>query len=232
MEQLADGILWYVVFLFSTTCHEAAHAYAAMRLGDLTAYHGGQVTLHPLPHIKREPIGTVLVPLLSYFLGGWMIGWASAPYDPQWALRFPKRSALMALAGPAANLGIVLASVLMIHTGILAGIFIPPESIHFMQVIGAVQEGSSAQVATMLSVLFSLNLLLCVFNLLPLPPLDGSGVLPLMMSESLAARYMQFLLRGGLGFIGLIIAWRVFDVIFRPIHLFVINLLYPGTTYG
>ena len=64
------GLVWYVAFLFSLTVHEAAHALVALKLGDPTAYEGGQVTLNPLPHIKREPFGTVVVPLLSFGLAG------------------------------------------------------------------------------------------------------------------------------------------------------------------
>jgi hypothetical protein len=73
METFVNGIQWYLVFLFSTTLHEASHAFAAMKLGDSTAYEGGQVTLDPLPHIRREPIGTVVVPIISFILGGWMM---------------------------------------------------------------------------------------------------------------------------------------------------------------
>ena len=85
-EMIALGVIWYVVFLFSTTCHEGAHALAAKWGGDPTAFEGGQVTLSPIPHIRREPFGMVLAPILSYVLyrGEWMIGWASAPYDPSW----------------------------------------------------------------------------------------------------------------------------------------------------
>ena len=93
MEKLAEGLLWYVAFLFSTTLHEASHAFAAFRLGDRTAYEGGQVTLDPIPHMRREPIGTIVVPLLSFLLGGWMIGWASTPYNRNWAEQAPKRAA-------------------------------------------------------------------------------------------------------------------------------------------
>src|SRR4029079_6609186 len=106
------GLLWFVVFLFSTTLHHAGHAFAAYRLGDPTAYHGGQVSLSPFPHMQREPFGMVLVPIISFLLsrGTWMMGWAGAPYDPLWAHRHPRRAALMALAGPLANLSLVLAS--------------------------------------------------------------------------------------------------------------------------
>ena len=91
-EFLVQGLIWYIAFLFSTTCHEASHALAAKMGGDLTAFHGGQVTLNPVPHMRREPFGMLLVPLLSYVLGGWMIGWASAPYDPFWQARYPRRA--------------------------------------------------------------------------------------------------------------------------------------------
>ena len=91
---VALGLAWYAAFLFSTCCHEAAHAWAALRLGDPTAYLGGQVSLDPRPHIVREPIGTVVVPLLTFVLTRqWMMGWASAPYDPAWADRHPRRAA-------------------------------------------------------------------------------------------------------------------------------------------
>lgn len=98
---IVDFAIWFVAFLLSLTCHEAAHALAARLGGDRTA--DDQVTLNPLPHMQREPVGMVLFPLLTYALNGWMMGWASAPYDPHWAQRHPRRAALMALAGPLAN---------------------------------------------------------------------------------------------------------------------------------
>src|SRR5262245_49680213 len=71
MEQIGIGFIWFIVFLFSTTVHEAMHAWVAWRGGDPTAYHGGQVSLSPLPHIRREPIGMLLVPLLTAATLGW-----------------------------------------------------------------------------------------------------------------------------------------------------------------
>jgi hypothetical protein len=79
MDNLANGFVYYIAFLFSTTVHEAAHAWAAKLGGDLTAYHGGQVSLDPRPHIRREPIGMVLLPVISTLLSGWPFGFASAP---------------------------------------------------------------------------------------------------------------------------------------------------------
>src|SRR5437660_25605 len=125
-ENLAIGLLRYVVFLFSTTCHEAAHALAAKIGGDPTAALGGQVSLNPIPHIRREPFGMVVVPALSLLTGGFMLGWASAPFDPLWRQRYPRRAAWMALAGPAANFTLVLLSILLIRIGIFTGYFDAP----------------------------------------------------------------------------------------------------------
>ncbi len=230
-DKLADGLVWYVAFLFSTTLHEASHAFAAMRLGDYTAYHGGQVTLDPIPHVRREPFGLVVVPILSFLLGGWMMGWASAPYDPAWALRYPKRSAIMSLAGPAANLLLVIISGVLIHLGISYEVFVAPDSITFIHITEAVDGGNWTHAATMLSVFFSLNLLLFAFNLIPFPPLDGSGALPLFMSPSLAQKYMTKVRTSGFAIFGLLIAWRFFGYLYSPLHLLAINLLYPTHHY-
>jgi len=77
---IAIGMIWYIVFLFSTTCHEGAHSLVARIGGDPTAFHGGQASLNPIPHIRRAPFGMVVVPILTYILPPhWMFGWASAP---------------------------------------------------------------------------------------------------------------------------------------------------------
>src|SRR6059036_4027533 len=114
---LVNGLLWFIAFLFSTTVHEAMHAFVAYRGGDRTAYLGGQVSLSPLPHIRREPIGMLVVPLLTSLTQGWAMGWASAPYDPFWADRYPRRAAWMAAAGPAGNLCIALGAFGLLKLG-------------------------------------------------------------------------------------------------------------------
>lgn len=225
------GAAWYVVFLFSTCCHEAAHAWAALRLGDPTAYHGGQVSLDPLPHIRREPFGTVVFPLVTFALSRqWMMGWASAPYDPQWADRHPRRAAWMSLAGPGANLLLVVIAGLAIRLGIWTGGFEAPAFATFSSVVSAAP-GLAAGAATLLSILFSLNLVLLVFNLLPLPPLDGSGALPLLLPERAARGYLAFARQPMLSLAGLLVAWRLFQPLFDPIHTLALNLLYPEFLY-
>src|SRR5512147_946362 len=120
---IATGFIWFVAFLFSTTVHEAMHALVASKGGDPTAYHGGQVSLSPIPHIRREPIGMLVVPLLTALTQGWAMGWASAPYDPYWAERHPKRAALMAAAGPAGNFMIALLAFGGLRAGLMTGLF-------------------------------------------------------------------------------------------------------------
>ncbi len=134
---LALATVWYAVFIVSLTFHEAAHAFAALKFGDPTAYYQGQVTLDPIPHIRRSPFGMVIVPIVSFILGGWMIGWASAPYDPYWADSNRRKAALMAMAGPAANLVLILLAALAIRAGMLMGYFHAPEQITFSRITAA-----------------------------------------------------------------------------------------------
>ncbi|MFM2295103.1 MAG: hypothetical protein RLZZ350_1516 [Verrucomicrobiota bacterium] len=227
---LTLGIKWYLAFVFSTTLHEAAHAWAGLKLGDDTAYRGGQVTLDPTPHIRREPFGMVVVPIISFLLGGWMIGWASAPYDPNWALNNPRRKALVSLAGPAANLLLVLLCAIFIRVGMMVNCFEAPAHLTFSHVTQALS-GNGVFFASFVSVFFSLSLLLCAFNLLPFPPLDGGGALLLFIPEDKAEKFLNFLHHPGFRMFGLFLAWKIFDVVYPPIQLFAVNLLYPGVGY-
>lgn len=226
------GFIWYIVFLFSTTCHEGAHALAAKIGGDPTAFHGGQVTLNPLPHIQREPFGTVVVPILSYLMAHWMIGWASAPYDPYWQQRHPRRAAWMALAGPAANFTLMLLAAAAIRIGIALGYFHAPYSAGFTNITEAYVPGTAALAATALSILFVLNLLLGTFNLLPVPPLDGNNCVTLLMSEQAGLRFVAWSRQSGFGILGLLLAWTIFDRIFPFVFQLALAALYPGSSWG
>lgn len=230
------GLTWFVVFLFSTTLHEAGHAWAAYKLGDPTAYEGGQVSLNPLPHIQREPMGMILVPLITFAVSlqsgrPWMMGWASAPYNPAWAHRYPRRAALMAMAGPAGNFLLMLTSGLILRVGMGRGIYKPYPvwllGLKYERLVDAVTPGGLAEaVIAPLSILFFLNLILFFFNLLPLPPLDGSAMLPALMSNENAARYNALLHQPMISLLGLLLAWRVFPYVFQPILSFALGLLY------
>ncbi len=230
MPDLTQALVYYAVFLFSTTLHEAAHALVAKLGGDLTAYRGGQVTLDPRPHIRREPVGMVWLPLISVLLSGWPFGFASAPYDPAWAQQHPRRAAWMALAGPGANLLLVLLAVLLVRQGTAAGVFYAPDAVRFGEVVGA--DGAWAGAALLLGVVFSLNLVLAALNLLPFPPLDGSGAVPLLLSDRATAQYQRLVWsHPAIGWVGILVAWQVFDAVFRPVFLVAVNVLYPDAGY-
>src|SRR5882724_1488731 len=123
MDGIPSLIAMYVLFVFSTTCHEAAHAFVAQRGGDDTAYSLGHVTLDPLPHIFRSPWGMVIAPLIGLYYMGYPLGWASVPYDPLWGQRHPLRRALMSLAGPLANYSLALVSIVTLRVLIETGVF-------------------------------------------------------------------------------------------------------------
>ena len=221
---LALGGLWYVAFLLSLTCHEAAHAYVALRGGDSTAASAGQVTLNPLPHMQRELMGTVAVPILTFVLNQWMLGWASAPYSWRWEQLYPHRAGWMALAGPGANFLLALAAGLAIKVGIATDVFQIPASPTFFGVVEA--SGNLEPIASFVSILFTQNVLLMAFNLLPVPPLDGNTAIGLLMPESLARRWFEITRDRAFGILGLVLAWYFFGDLFWPLLTQAIRLLH------
>jgi Zn-dependent protease len=231
-NELAIGFVWFVAFLFSTTVHEAMHAFVAWKGGDSTAYHGGQVSLSPIPHIKREPIGMLAVPLLTSLTQGWAMGWASAPYDPLWAERHPQRAALMAAAGPAGNFMIALLAFGGLRAGLLAGLFVAPEQATFHALVGGTGTGEPTLLGTVLSVFLVLNVFIGLFNLLPLPPLDGFSVVSILLPEAHASKWRALQANPGMSMVGLLIAWRVFPLITGPLFSMLLRLVHPGESYS
>ncbi len=229
---LIDGVFWYVVFLFSTVCHEAAHAWVALKLGDDTAARGGQVSLNPIPHVRREIIGMVVMPLISWFSMGWIMGWASAPYNLQWARTWPKRAAVMAIAGPAANLSLAILAGWLIRVGLGWNVLTSPFNLGPMHLASPVHDGVYYYVARFLSIAVSLNLLLCVFNLLPIPPLDGSSLPLLLLPKTAAEGYSKALHSPVVRLIGLFIVLRGIGPLFPMLLRFAAKILYPSLNYG
>lgn len=237
MHPVVDGLVFYAVFVYSTSLHEAAHAWAALKGGDNTAYAGGQVTLDPRPHIRREPMGMIVVPLISLVVAGWPLGFASAPYNTEWAARHPDRAGWMALAGPGANLLLVVLAALAINIGLATGVFSAPDEINFADVTAATAGTKSMwhSVGYLLGAVFSMNLLLALFNLLPLPPLDGSAAVVLLLPEKKKRAFQRTLWANPqLGLLGLLLGWQVFRYLFEPVFTFSLNVLYAGwdTTYS
>jgi Zn-dependent protease len=215
---LAFGLIEYVVFLLSTTCHEAAHALVAKMGGDSTAFEGGQVSLNPIPHMRRELFGMVILPLLGILTGTGLIGYASAPYDPAWSIRYPKRSGLMSLAGPGANFLLAILAATIMAIGLSTGTF-QPETGASGGLVTAASSDLMAGAATILSVFFTLNLLLGCFNLLPIPPLDGFGVLGLFTDSEgqLRLQRLRMQLRGPWMLVGVLLASRVLGYVYNPV---------------
>lgn len=149
-------ILSIIILIFSVILHEVAHGYMADRLGDPTARLSGRLTLNPLKHI--DPIGSIIVPLITS-LAGFTFGWAKpVPYNPYNLKNKRQGEFLIAAAGPASNL-------------LLALIF--GTIIRFLSIDGSI----SLPVLTVFSYIVIINIVLAIFNLIPLPPLDGSKIL-------------------------------------------------------
>jgi Zn-dependent protease len=154
------------------------------------------------------------VPLLCFASGNPMIGWASAPYDPLWARRYPRRAALMSLAGPATNFVLVLIAALLLNLGAVSGL------------LG--NDGAGAGILKFLSVLFRLNILLCIFNLIPIPPLDGFPALALFVPEEMALRLFDlgYQIRR-FSFLILLLGWQYFGTILDPAERLAVHYLLP-----
>jgi len=222
MADVIQGLLiWYPVFLFSTTFHEFAHAFFAYKGGDLTAYETGHVTLDPTPHIRRSPIGMVLIPILSFVQLGWMVGFASVPFNAEWGRKNPTKQALMSLAGPLANLLLALLALAVMRGLLAAHVFqyaADTGGTHLVEAVGAIGARSPLSALAMaLSVMFQLNVVLFLFNLIPVPPLDGAGVLSGFFPATLGTLYDKLRRVPAFELLGLLLAWRIFPYLARPV---------------
>ena len=192
----------YIVIIFSAVFHEYAHAFTAYSLGDTTAKDQGRLTLNPIVHI--DPIGTVIIPLLLLFTSGMFLGWAKpVPYNP-YALSDKKYGSLkVAIAGPLSNLFIA----------VVLGLFI--------RLFGAsliVSGLISASFIDLLQLIIYVNIILAIFNLIPIPPLDGSKI-----AMDLWPDYDRF--TSNLGFIGIFIALFIGFTFLAPISNVIFSLI-------
>jgi len=171
----AQVFISFIVLLFSLTVHEMAHAWTADRLGDPTARLLGRVSFNPLVH--ADPIGTVLFPLIALISHYPLIGWAKPVPVDQRHLRRPRRDfVLVAAAGPASNLVLAL-----IASSLLAVLPVTPVTLG--------EPNASAPIASMLAQAKWLNVMLAVFNMIPIPPLDGGNVVGGLLPRPLARQF-------------------------------------------
>jgi Zn-dependent protease len=174
--------------LLAITSHEAAHGIVAYWLGDDTAYRQGRVSLNPMRHI--DPFGTIVLPILLFLTGGFLFGFAKPVPTNASRMRSPRRDmVLVALAGPGMNIALAVISALLFYVAIRLPDVARPWAMDVLQRS------------------MGINLILAVFNLLPLPPLDGSHVVASLLPRPLAIRYAQF------GRYGILIVLGLFFVV-------------------
>jgi Zn-dependent protease len=207
---VAQIFISFIVLLFSLTVHEMAHAWTADRLGDPTARLLGRVSLNPLVH--ADPVGTVLFPLIAMITGAPLIGWAKPVPVNVRQLRHHRRDyVLVAAAGPASNL------VMAVTAGCLLAVLpISPQTLDAANV--------SAPLATFLSQAMRLNVLLAVFNMIPIPPLDGGNVLAGLLPNNLAGIFNQIRPYGFILLYALILTGG-FDALVVPPYRFILSWL-------
>jgi Zn-dependent protease len=220
---IGDIILWFVVFLFSLSFHEAAHAWTSERFGDDTGRYQGRITLNPLAHI--DLLGTVLIPLMGFMKGGFsFIGWAKpVETNPNSWRNRTVANIMVAMAGPGSNLLLAVIALIAIKSMILAGVVVPyvgPMTV----ILPLAQDGLMVPVAKILSIFLLLNVSLAVFNMLPIPPLDGSHVMESLLPPSVAERYAAV---RPYGFILLLVfLWSgIFTAIITPVYILVYSLV-------
>lgn len=219
-------VIQFAVVLFAISIHEASHAWMADRFGDPTAKLQGRITLNPIAHI--DPIGTIIFPLLLAIMGAPVFGWAKPVMVNPLNLRDRRRAnVFISAAGPVSNivcssLGIVIFLILkrvnVIGFGELSRL------LYHLQGL----EGTRPGILTLvLFYLILINIFLAIFNLIPIPPLDGSGIIEGVLKGEALYQYQKI---KPYGFIILIIIIYVgaLDIIARPIFSIVLNIIFRG----
>lgn len=211
-ERIAMGLTAYVVLLFSLSVHESAHAWMAHKMGDDTALELGRVSLNPMVHI--DPIGTVLFPLIQIFTGIPTLGWAKpTPYNPANFRRdvsMRQGHMLVAGAGPVSNL-------------LLALLF----TAAFFVIARSGMVGASAQPLVMIVVRgVQMNVILAIFNLVPIPPLDGSKVASYGLPGQAGERYDRVMEPYGYMILLILMFTGILGYLISPITNWVILTLF------
>lgn len=203
--QLNDVMLYLPVLLFSVVLHEFAHGWQALREGDDTAYMLGRITLNPIPHI--DPVGSILLPVMLALVNSpFLIGWAKpVPVNPRKYRQYKAGDIRVSLAGIVVNLGLAVISTLLLVLVIRLNAMVPAMS------------ASLEIVARMLQYGILVNLILAFFNLIPIPPLDGSHVMYHLLPPQLGMRYRELQRYGMLILMMLLLVGRpIFSLLMAP----------------
>jgi Zn-dependent protease len=204
---IAQIFIGFIVLLFSLTVHESAHAWTADRLGDPTARMLGRVSLNPMVH--ADLIGTIVFPLLAMVSGIPLIGWAKPVPVVGRHLHHPRRDfVLVAAAGPASNLLVAIGAALLLSVFPISPMRIGEPNV-------------SVPLAALLSNAVRLNVLLAVFNMIPIPPLDGGNVLAGVLPGRLAVSYNRLRPYGFVLLYALMLSGRLFYIIGPPARLLI-----------
>ena len=210
--QIETAIFAIAVLVFSVIIHEISHGYMAGFLGDPTARLAGRLTLNPAKHL--DPLGSIIIPaLLALSPGGFIIGWAKpVPYNPYNLKNQRWGDALVSGAGPASNIGIAIIFSIIMRVGIAFGFL-------------------SSTLVQAISLIVLINLVLAIFNLIPIPPLDGSKILMSVLSYNQRNKFLQFqdiFLR--FGFLGMVVFIFIFIYLLWPFFSAFISFLFTLLT--
>jgi Zn-dependent protease len=205
-----DSLYILPILLFSIVVHEVAHGWMALRLGDSTARDLGRLTLNPIPHI--DPIGSIAIPLLSYISAGSVyIAWAKpVPINPANFRNYRRDDILVSIVGPFSNLLVAFCCAML---------YVISE--RFFSPLGMMENSIQREIAAFLIHMFAagitLNIFLAVFNLIPVPPLDGSHVLSSLLPAEIGERYRQ------IGFFGILLVLMLMR--FEPFRNFIFTVV-------
>ncbi len=218
--KIVEIVYQLIAFVFAISVHESAHAWTASRCGDPTARMLGRISLNPIRHI--DPIGTVVLPLVAAISGLPVLGWAKpTPVDPRNFRRPVMDDILTSVAGPVSNFVVATGALLL-----LGGISLSSPAGHNI-VIGLLQgtmgDSTLVPIAKLLFELMIINIVLAVFNLIPVPPLDGSHVLRHFLSDSVRMVYDRI---GIFGLLALVyLGGGLISSLIRPFIYFYIAML-------
>lgn len=228
--QIGDLIFYFIAFILSLSVHESAHALTSYWFGDDTGHLQGRISLNPMAHI--DPIGTILIPLMGFLSAAQgfppLIGWAK-PVETN-PLRWRNKDMAnisVSAAGPISNLLLALIFFIVMKFMLMSGAVIPGYAPPFTFIQPAMgQPDWMLPVCTFLSLMLMVNVGLAIFNLIPIPPLDGSHVLETLLPDSLKGFYEQIRPYSWIILIGLL--WLgVFGFILGPVrNLVIVNLLW------